>query len=115
MNQSWQILTISPEVHRVLNHRPCDQRQKYGRVLDHFSAFLWQFPQSLSQTLEKQLLVKDSWNSTLGILEQLHDDDDGRLFNPSASSWENPVGLDAEPSEMDIDCNVDMPPRAICC
>ena len=52
-------------------------------------------------------LLKDSWNSALGILEQLHADDDGRPFNPSASSWENPVGLDAE---MEIDRNVDMPP-----
>ena len=54
--------------------------------------------------------MKDSWNSALGILEQLHADDDGRPFNPSASSWENPVRLDAAPSEMDIDRNVDMPP-----
>ena len=72
--------------------------------------FSLQFPQSLCQTLAKQFLVKDSWNSALGILEQLHADDDGRPFNPSASSWENPVGLDAAPSEMDIDRNVDMPP-----
>ena len=45
----------------------------------------------------------------LCILEQLHSDDDERPFDPSASSWENPVGLDAAPSEMDIDRNVDMP------
>ena len=30
-------------------------------------------------------------------------------FDPSASCWENPAGLDAAPSEMDIDRNVDMP------
>ena len=30
--------------------------------------------------------------------------------HPSASSWENPVGLDAAPSDMDIDRSVDMPP-----
>ena len=112
LNQSWQILTTSPEVQRVLNHRPCDQRHNHGRLPDHFSAFSLQFPQSLCQTLAKQFFVKDSWNSALGILEQLHDDDDGRLFNPSASSWENPVGLDAVPSEMDIDRNVDMPQQS---
>ena len=110
LNQSLQILTASPEVQRVLNHRPCDQRHKHGRLLDHFSAFSLQFPQSLCQTLAKQFLVKDSWNSALGILEQLHAYDDGLPFNPYASSWENPVGLDVAPSEMDIDRNVDMPP-----
>ena len=109
MNQSWQILTTSPEVQRVLNHRPCDQRHKHGRLPDHFSAFSLQFPQSLCQTLAKQFLVRDSWNSALGILEQLHSDDDERPFDPSASSWENPAGLDAAPSEMDIDRDVDMP------
>ena len=91
LNQSWQILTTSSEVQRVLNYRPCDQRHKHGRLPDHFSAFSLQFPQSLCQTLAKQFLVKDSWNSALDILEQLHADDDGRPFNPSASSWEKPV------------------------
>ena len=28
LNESWQILTTSPEVQRVLNHRSCDQRHK---------------------------------------------------------------------------------------
>ena len=46
--------------------------------------------------------MKESWNSALGILEQLHADDDGRSLNRS--------GLDAAPSKMDIDRNVDMPP-----
>ena len=87
LNQSWQILTTTPEVQRVLNHRPCDQRHKHGRLPDHFSAFSLQFPQPLCQTLAKQFLVKDSWSSALGILEQLHADYDGRPFNPSASSW----------------------------
>ena len=63
LNQSWQILTTSPEVQRVLNHRPCDQRHKHGRLPDHFSAFSLQFLQSLCQTLAKQFLVKGSWNS----------------------------------------------------
>ena len=49
LNQSWQILTTSPEVQRVLNHRPCDQRHKHGRLPGHFSAFSLQFPQSLCQ------------------------------------------------------------------
>ena len=71
LNQSWQILTTSPEVQRVLNHRPCDERHKHGRLPDHFSAFSLQFPQSLCQTLAKQFLVKDRWNSALGILEQV--------------------------------------------
>ena len=110
MNQSLQILTTSPEVQRVLNHRPCDQRHKHGRLLDHFRAFSLKFPQSLCQTLAKQFLVKDSWNSALAIPEQLHAYDDGLPFDPYASSWENPVGLDVAPSEMDIDRNVDMPP-----
>ena len=39
LNQSWQILTTSPDVQRVLNHRSCDQRHKHGRLPDHFSAF----------------------------------------------------------------------------
>ena len=30
LNQSWQILTTSSEVQRVLNHRPCDQRHRHG-------------------------------------------------------------------------------------
>ena len=77
LNQSWQILTTSPDVERILNHRPCDQRHKHGRLPDHFSAFSLQFPQSLCQKLAKQFLVKDCWNSALGILEQLHYDDDG--------------------------------------
>ena len=110
LNLSWQILTTFPELQRVLNHRPCDQRHKHGRLPDRFSAFSLQFPQSLCQTLAKQFLVKDSWNSALGILEQLHADDDERPFDPFASSCENPVGLDAAPSEMNIDRNVDMPP-----
>ena len=110
LNQSWQILTTSPDVQRVLNHRPCDQRHKHGRLPFHSNAFPLQFPQSLCQTLAKQFLVKDSWNSALGLLEQLHPDDDERPFDPSASSGENPAGLDAAPSEMDIDRDVDMPP-----
>ena len=44
LNQFWQILTTSPEVQRVLNHRPCDQRLKHGRLPEHFSAFSLQFP-----------------------------------------------------------------------
>ena len=110
LNQSWQILTTSPDFRRVLNHRTCDQRHKHGRLPDHFSAFPLQFPQSLCQTLAKQFLVKGSWNSALGILEQLHPDDDERPFDPSASSGENPAGLDAAPSDMDIVRDVDMPP-----
>ena len=109
LNQSWQILTTSPEVQRVLNYRPCDRRHEHGRLPDHFSAFSLQFPQSLCRTLAKQFLVKDSWHSALGILEQLHSDDDVQPFDPSASSWENRAGLDATSSEMDIDRNVDMP------
>ena len=54
--------------------------------------------------------MKDSWHSVLGILEQLHSDDDERPLDPSASSWETPAGLDAAPLEMDIDRDVDMPP-----
>ena len=53
--------------------------------------------------------MKDSWNSALGILEQLHSDDDERPLDPSASKWENPVDLDAASSKMDIDHNVEMP------
>ena len=53
--------------------------------------------------------MKDSWNSALGILEQLHSDDDERPLDPFASSWENPVDLDAASSRMDIDHNVEKP------
>ena len=45
LNQSWQILTTSLEVQRVLNHRSCDQRHKHGRLPDHCSASYLQFPQ----------------------------------------------------------------------
>ena len=86
LNLSWQILTTSPDVQRVLNHRPCDRRHKYSRLPDHFNAFSLQFPQSLCQTLAKQFLKKDSWHSVLGILEQLHSDDDERPLDPSGSS-----------------------------
>ena len=53
------------------------------------------FPRSLCQTLAKQFLTKDSWHPVLGILEQLHSDDDERPLDPSASSWETPAGLNA--------------------
>ena len=106
LNQYWQIMTTSPEVQRVLNHRPCDQRHRHGRHPDHFCALPLQFPQSLCRTLAKQFLAKDSWNSALGILEQLHPDDDERPFDPSASSSENPTCFDAAPSRMDVDCRL---------
>ena len=57
--------------------------------------------------------MKDSWHSVLGILEQLHSDDDERPLDPSASSWETPAGLNAAPSKMDIDRDVDtLPPES---
>ena len=76
LNRSWQVLTTSPDVQRVLNHRICDKKHKHGRVSDLSSESSSQFPQSLCQTLANQFLVKDSWHSVLGILEHLHLDED---------------------------------------
>ena len=112
LNQSWQILTISPEVQRVLNHRPCDsETQNTADFLSTSARFHCSFLNLCVRRWRSSFFWKTSWNSALGILEQLHADDDGRPFNPSAYTWENPVGLDAAaPSEMDIDRIVDMPP-----
>ena len=55
---------------------------------------------------ERQLALR------LGILEHLHPDDDERPLDPSASSWETPIVLEAAPSEVDIDREADMPPPA---
>ena len=90
LNRSWQVLTTSPDVQRVLNHRICDKKHKHGRLFDLSSESSQQFPKSLCQTLAKQFLVTDSWHSVLGILEHLHPDEDERPFNPSASSHETP-------------------------
>ena len=59
-------LTTSPDVQRVLNHRICDKKHKHGSLFDLSSESSLQFPQSLCQTLAKQLLVKDSWHSVYG-------------------------------------------------
>ena len=37
LNRSWQVLTTSPDVQRVLNHRICDKKHKHGRLFDFFS------------------------------------------------------------------------------
>ena len=97
LNRSWQVLTTSPDVQRVLNHRICDKKHKHGRLFGLSSESSLQFPKSLYQTLAKQFLVKDSWHSVLGLLEHLHLDEDERPFNPSASSHETPMEVDVLP------------------
>ena len=104
LNRSWQVLTTSPDIQRVLNHRVCDKKHKHGRLFDLSSGSSLQFPKSLCQTLAKQFLVKDSWHSVLGILEHLHPDEGERPFNPSASSHETP---------MEVDREGDVPPPAL--
>ena len=56
--------------------------------------------------------MKDSWHSALGILAHLHRDNGERSHDPSASSWETPIGLDAAPSEMETDDEVEAAPPA---
>ena len=34
LNRSWQVLTTSPDVQRVLSHRICDKKHKHGRLFD---------------------------------------------------------------------------------
>ena len=60
LNRSCQVLTTSPDVQRVLNHRICDGGHKHGRLFDLSSGSSLQLPKSLCQTLAKQFLVKDS-------------------------------------------------------
>ena len=104
LNRSWQVLTTSPDVQRVLNHRICDNKHKHGRLFDLSSESSLQFPIFLCQTLAKQFFVKDSWHSVLSILEHWHLDEDERPFNPSASSHE---------TMMEVDREVDVPPPAL--
>ena len=96
LNRSWQVLTTSPDVQRVLNHRICDKKHKHGRLFNLSSESSLQLPKSMCQTLAKQFLVKNSWHSVLGILEHLHPDEDERPKNPSA-----------------VDREVDVPPQAL--
>ena len=91
LNQSWQILTTFPEVQRVLNHRPCDQRHKHGGLPDHFSVFSFAVSSISDRRLRSSFLGK-----TVGI--------------PRWAFWNSCMPMDAAPSEMDIDRNVDMPP-----
>ena len=51
--------------------------------------------------------MKDSWHSALGILAHLHRDNGEGPHDPSASSWETRIGLDAAPSEMETDREVE--------
>ena len=80
LHRPWQVLTTSPDVQRVLNHRTCDKKHKHGRLFDLSSETSLQFPQSLCQTLAKQFIAKDSWHSVFGFLEHLHTDEDERPF-----------------------------------
>ena len=57
LNRSWQVLTTSPDVQRVLNHRTCDKKHKHGTLLDLSGEPSLQFPKSLCQTLVKQFLL----------------------------------------------------------
>ena len=34
LSRSWQVLTTSPDMQRVLNHRICDKKHKHGRLSD---------------------------------------------------------------------------------
>ena len=104
LNRSWQFLTTSPDVRRVLSHRICAKKHKHNRLFDLSSESSLQFPKSLFQMLAKQFFVNDSWHSVSGILEYLHPDEDERPFNLSASSHETPIKIDHE---------VDVPPPAL--
>ena len=113
LNRSWQVLTTSPDVQRVLSHRICDKKHKHCRLFDLSSEPSLQFPESLCQTLAKQFLVKDSWHSVLGILEHLHPDEDERPPIPHASSHETPFDRENTTSEMEVDREVDVAPPAL--
>ena len=104
LKRSWQVLTTSPDVQRVLNNRICDKKHEHGRLFDLSSELSLQFPKSFSRTLAMQFLVKDSWHSVSGIPEHFHPDEDERPFNPSASSHETP---------MEVDREVDVPPPSL--
>ena len=47
LNRSWQVLTTSPYVQRVLYHRICDKKHKHGRLLDLSSEPSLQCPKYL--------------------------------------------------------------------
>ena len=59
LNRSWRVLTASPDVQRVLNHRLCDKWHTHGRLYDHFNTSSSQFPKSLCQALAKQLVLRE--------------------------------------------------------
>ena len=82
----------------------------HGSLCDRFNTIPPQCPRSLCETLAKQFLARDSWHSALGILQHLHPDNDERPRDPSASSWDRPIGLDAAQSVMEIDHVVEAAP-----
>ena len=103
LNRSWRVLTTSPDIQRVLNHRRYDKRHIHGSLCDHYTTIPAQFRKSLCETLAKPFLAKDCWQFVVGILEHLHPDDDERPHDPSASSWDTPIELNAAQPDMEID------------
>ena len=83
---AWGLRHSQGSLSNRSNHRIRDKKHKHGRLFDISGESSLQFPQSLCQTKVKQLLVKDSWHSVLGILEHVHPDEDERT--PIASSHE---------------------------
>ena len=110
LNRFWRVLTTSPDIQRVLNHRLCDKWHKHGRLYDHFNTSSSQIPKSLCQALAKQFFAKDSWHSALGIPGHLRPDDDERPLDLSACCWETLIGLESIPSEMEVGRAVEMAP-----